>query len=149
MKINSFRGELTDNSAKKGALIALQALLGDAHWCEVVVENFERRWQHRMGTQHCKLKTTRHGPVVLFQPKYRLAHPENYLFSLSKKIFSGSKYPKNILFIFENRSTAGNVHPNSQLTLYRCHDAGNTPIHSRFENSWVVHHCRCSAWSGA
>ena len=29
-----------------------------------------------------------------FQPKYRLAHPENSLFSLSKKLFSGLKYPK-------------------------------------------------------
>ena len=36
-------------------------------------------------------------------------HPENYLFPLSKKNFSGSKYPKNIydLFVFENRSTGG------------------------------------------
>ena len=33
-------------------------------------------------------------PVLLFQPKYRLAHPENQLFLLSKKIFCGSKYPK-------------------------------------------------------
>ena len=38
--------------------------------------------------------------------KYRLGHPENYLFTLSKKLFSGSKYLKNILFYFENRSTA-------------------------------------------
>ena len=43
--------------------------------------------------------------VLLFQPKYRLSHPENYLFSSSNKIFSGSKYPKNILFNFEKRST--------------------------------------------
>ena len=43
--------------------------------------------------------------VVIFWPKYRLAHPENYLFSLSKNIFSGSKYPKKILFNFEKRST--------------------------------------------
>ena len=32
------------------------------------------------------------APVLLFQPKYRLIHPENYSFSLSKKIFSRSKY---------------------------------------------------------
>ena len=44
--------------------------------------------------------------VLLFQPKYRIGHPENYLFLLSKKIFFGSKYPISILFIFENRSTA-------------------------------------------
>ena len=45
------------------------------------------------------------SPVLPIQPRYRLAHPENYLFSLSKKIFSGSKYPKNIKFNFEKRST--------------------------------------------
>ena len=48
-------------------------------------------------------------PMLLFQPKYRLGHPENYLFSLFKKIFSGSKYPKNILFNFEKRCTTYNV----------------------------------------
>ena len=45
------------------------------------------------------------GAVLLFQPKYRLSHPEKYLFSLYNKIFSGSKYPKNILFNFEKRNT--------------------------------------------
>ena len=29
------------------------------------------------------------GPVLLFLPKYRSCHPDNYLFSLTKKIFSG------------------------------------------------------------
>ena len=43
--------------------------------------------------------------MLLFQPKYRLAHPENYLFLLFKTTFSGSKYPKNILYNFEKRST--------------------------------------------
>ena len=31
--------------------------------------------------------------VVRFQRKYRLVHPENYLFSVSPTIFSGLKYP--------------------------------------------------------
>ena len=43
--------------------------------------------------------------VLFFWTKYRLGHPENYLFLLSKNIFSGSKYPKNIKFNFENRRT--------------------------------------------
>ena len=51
------------------------------------------------------------APVLLFWPKYRLAHPEIYLFSLPV-FFSGSKYPKNILFTFENRST--DEHGNSR-----------------------------------
>ena len=49
------------------------------------------------------------GSLLLFKPKYRSGHTENYLFSLSKNIFSGWKYPKNILFEFENRSTDEDV----------------------------------------
>ena len=41
--------------------------------------------------------------ALLFQPKYQLVHPENYLFLVSEIIFSGSKYPKCILFTFENK----------------------------------------------
>ena len=33
-------------------------------------------------------------PVLLFWPKYRLGHPENYWFSLSGRKNSGSNYPK-------------------------------------------------------
>ena len=33
-------------------------------------------------------------PVKFFSPKYLLGHPEHYSFLLSKKMFSGSKYPK-------------------------------------------------------
>ena len=44
-------------------------------------------------------------PVLPFQPKHRLVHLKNYLFSSSKKIFSGSKYLKNIWFNFEKGST--------------------------------------------
>ena len=43
--------------------------------------------------------------VLLFQPKYRLAHPESHLLSLSKKTFSWSKYPKVLMFNFEITST--------------------------------------------
>ena len=43
--------------------------------------------------------------VLLFWPNYRLGHPENNLFSLSNKIFSGSKYLKIKLFNFEKGST--------------------------------------------
>ena len=46
--------------------------------------------------------------MLPFQPKYRLGHPENYLFVLSKKIFTGSKYPKINLFNFEKNFTGGN-----------------------------------------
>ena len=45
------------------------------------------------------------GPVIFLQPEYQSGHPENYLFSLSKKIFSGSKYPKNSFFNFEKGRT--------------------------------------------
>ena len=45
-------------------------------------------------------------PVLPFQPKYRLGHPEIFLFLLSKKVLTGSKYPKNRLFSFEKNFTA-------------------------------------------
>ena len=38
--------------------------------------------------------------VVLFQPRYRSSHPENYAFSLPNKILSGKKYPTNIFISF-------------------------------------------------
>ena len=60
---------------------------------------------HRVLTQWDVRSRCMCSTVLLFKPKYRLGHPENYLFLLSKKIFSGSKHPKNKLFDFENRST--------------------------------------------
>ena len=42
---------------------------------------------------------------VAVQPKYRLGHPENYLFLLPKNIFEGSKYPQMNLFDFEKNFT--------------------------------------------
>ena len=42
----------------------------------------------------------------LFQPKYRLSHPETYVFSLSKKHFPDQSIHKNTVHNFENRSTA-------------------------------------------
>ena len=44
-------------------------------------------------------------PVLPFQPKYRLAHPENALLSLSYTTFSGSTHLKLKMFNFENKST--------------------------------------------
>ena len=41
--------------------------------------------------------------MVLFQPKYRLGHPDYLCF------LPGSKYPTNISFNFENRHTVYNV----------------------------------------
>ena len=35
--------------------------------------------------------------VRIFQPKYQFGHPEKYLFLLSNKTLSGSKYPKKKL----------------------------------------------------
>ena len=46
----------------------------------------------------------------LFYPKYRLVHPEFYLLSFSKQIFSGSKYPINVMFDFKNRSTGCDIY---------------------------------------
>ena len=56
-------------------------------------------YQHRF-EEGCR------GPALLFQPKYRVRRPENYLISVYKQIFFGTKYRKNALFNFENRSAA-------------------------------------------
>ena len=49
-------------------------------------------------------------PVFPFLPKYRLGHPENYLFLLSKNRYTGSKYPKINKFNFEkNFNGAGSI----------------------------------------
>ena len=43
------------------------------------------------------------------KPIYWLGHPEKHLFSLSTKLFPGSKYPRNISFHFENGSTGSDA----------------------------------------
>ena len=58
-----------------------------------------------MSSNHSTENTTEH-------------RPENYLFLLSKKIFSGSKYPKNVLFYFEKKSTAENTTEHRRLHLF-------------------------------
>ena len=43
-------------------------------------------------------------PVLPFDPKHRLGHHEDYQFVLSKRIFTGSKYPENKLINFEKKT---------------------------------------------
>ena len=44
------------------------------------------------------------SPVLPFQPKYRLVHPENCLFLSSNNVFIRSKYPKKIDLILKKTS---------------------------------------------
>ena len=46
-------------------------------------------------------------PVILFQPMYRLGHP-NTTYFISKILIIGSKYSKSIEYNCENRVTAIN-----------------------------------------
>ena len=64
-------------------------------WLPVFLRS-KRRTAHRTQRQWT--------PVVSFNLKHRSGHPDNCLFSLSKKILSGSKYPKCIWFTFEKVS---------------------------------------------
>ena len=66
--------------------------------------------------------------VLPFWPNYRLAHPKNYLFLLSRKMFSGSKYPKNILFNFEKGSTG-------------CNETATSMQNCSVPPTWVCRHC--------
>ena len=60
----------------------------------------------------------RYAPAIFYYPKYRIGHPENYLFSLSKKIFSGPKYPTNILRNFDNRSIGTHHTSRSSVSVF-------------------------------
>ena len=93
------------------------------------------------------------GTMLPFQPKHRLADPENNLFSLSQKIFSGSKYPKNLLFNFEKGNAGGG---GSGSAVY---DAKNlrSRVHISFHRSVCLEsscqdlgQCcrRCEPWQG-
>ena len=55
--------------------------------------NYFRNFTHHL------YGTARSSSAVVFQPKYRLGHPEHYLFSRPTKVLSGSKYLKNVLFL--------------------------------------------------
>ena len=80
-------------------------------------------------------------PVLPFQPKYRLSHPENYLFLLSKKLFTGSEYPKNKLFNFEKNFTGCDdmipflTYPSMVLTTVR-HFATYSCYCASFQNTY-------------
>ena len=51
-----------------------------------------RDWTTALGVEYFT-PISRVCAVLLFKPKYLLSLPEDYLFLLSKRIFSGSKYP--------------------------------------------------------
>ena len=47
--------------------------------------------------------------VVFKQPKYRLGHPKNYLFSLSEDFLPGSKYPQMYYLVSKIEAPLGGV----------------------------------------
>ena len=51
-----------------------------------------------------KRKLTDAQPVKFFLSKYRLGHPESYLFLLSKRMYLGWTRPKHITYNFENKT---------------------------------------------
>ena len=107
IKINNFRGDLSDIFRLKrqhwSSPLHRVARVGVHHVWRMCVASF-------ITPRHAKHACAQLAdPVVIFWPNsliYRSTHPENYIFSLSKKTFSGSKYPTNSLFNFEKRSTA-------------------------------------------
>ena len=58
-----------------------------------------------LGISGCASTKHARSPTALFQPIHRLDHPDNYLFSLLKTIFTGWKYSNNLWFDFENKAT--------------------------------------------
>ena len=101
IKNTNFRGDLSDVSATTATRIPSSENADDL-FTKALYNPALEMLREFLGMQTLELKS---GTVVIFGPKYQSTHPENYLFSLSKKIFSGSKYPKNSFFNFEKRST--------------------------------------------
>ena len=71
---------------------------------------FEKRftdWQAVVLLKTTETASSAGRPDLLFKPKYRSSHPENYIiyFHYPKKYFPDQSIQKNILFYFENRST--------------------------------------------
>ena len=77
--------------------------------------------------------------VLPFWPKHRLGHPENYLFSLSKEIYSGSKYYTNVVYHFEKGS--------NDLYIYSCNSVHVCDMLVSLINSICLAECRCVAFS--
>ena len=73
MKINDFQGELTDISAKKAALMAT----AEQHVHTYKGFGLELLRQWRRGGR---------SAVLLYKPKYRFGHPENYLIHYLKNL---------------------------------------------------------------
>ena len=67
------------------------ASAASAVWMQVLCTDPGGRWPPR-DWRHPKSEAT--IPVKIFEPKYRLGHPENYLFLLSKKIIFRVKVSK-------------------------------------------------------
>ena len=65
--------------------------------------------------------------MILSEPKYRLCHPENYLFLLHvQKYFPDQSILKNVLFNFEHRSTDSNAcRPSSHRAVYWTFGSGD------------------------
>ena len=56
------------------------------------------------------------GPVILYNPVYRLGHPENYLFLLSKiNIYSGKVSPKCFMCILKQDLCLGQVNIRTKM----------------------------------
>ena len=72
---------------------------------DIVTIDKERR--KTTAVVHLMFSRMRWSTLKIFQPKYRLGHPEYYLFLSSIKKNVGSKYPKNINFNFGKNFTGG------------------------------------------
>ena len=123
-KMNNFCGDLSDTSATTATLNYAHAKLQDSRKCfyfsryivqftpkiiyfesTIVFVGADDPGHMSFGFENKITDSQAWWTVLPFRPNDRLAHPENYLFLLSRKIFSWSKYPINILFNFEKGST--------------------------------------------
>ena len=104
MKINNFRGDLTDISAKKEALVFVVAdilIRLTLKLCSLTRENYVSTVKmHNFRVDLTGVLARENTPLfpalLPIMPKYCLGHPVNYLFVSSDNVCTGSKYPKQL-----------------------------------------------------
>ena len=108
VKINNFRGDLTDISAKKEALVIDLSKVRRYITPKLIYFHYLEKYFLDESIQNIfYLFLNKEAPVLLFQPKCRSGHPEDNLFSLQTKHVCRIKVSKIIWFNFEE-NLAGN-----------------------------------------
>ena len=76
--------------------------------------------------------------VLPFQPNYRFGHLESYLFSLTRNMLTGSKYPKINWSNFDKHFTAGDVQVSGRSGYDQCCRFGRSIAQVTRKNKFML-----------